>query len=542
MRGKPLFATMLVFVAVLALGFGAFRLKLLPAQTSDENPITVETEGDEHSHEAEGLDLDTHDDAQDQAAHDHEGHDHAGTPLTPERLNKYDIETETVGPGTLTVRATLAGEVKLHADHVAHIVAQVSGRVREVKKNVGHTVTAGETMAWLESTDLGQAKIDYLSKLAEISCCSIEVTRARQIHDNVTQLLNDLQSKPTLETLRDTDPGPMGNVRSELISAYAELQYATTAYDREKQLFDDRITSGDDFRKAESALKKAEALYEATRDRIAYEAQHNLLEAIQAQRVRELGAVGAERTLYVLGLTSDDVQALQAFSGRPSTAGGEEEVCTDPNCPECAAEAESSRANERLAWYPLRAPFDGAVIAKHLSLGESVEAGQDVYVVADLSTVWVDFRVHQKDLDIVTPGRSIAIEFGSQRVDGTVSYLAPIVDQETRTALARAVVSNPDGRLRPGTFVSGHVTSSQGQAALVVDKSAIQYIDDHPCVFTYDGHAFEKRNVMLGRTDGERVEIVAGLQAGADVVTENAFRVKAEALKGTMASGHGHTH
>ena len=76
----------------------------------------------------------------------------------------------------------------------------------------------------------------------------------------------------------------------------------------------------------------------------------------------------------------------------------------------------------------------------------------------------------------------------------------------------------------------------------MVDKAAVQYIDDQPCVFLYDGHAFDKRNVMLGRTDGKRIEIVAGLQAGQNVVTKNAFRIKAESLKATMGGGHGHVH
>lgn len=474
-----------------------------------------------------------------------EGHDHAHeeVALTGDRLERYDIETATVGPGKLERRATLTGEVKLDADKVAHIVPQVSGRVRQVNKNVGDTVAAGEVMAWLESAALGQAKIDYLSKLAEISCCSIELSRAREIHENGTRFLDALAGNPSLERLRDSDQEAMGKVRSDLISAFAELQYARTAYERERQLFDKKISSGDDFRRAESVLKKAEGLYAATRDRIAYEIQHNLSEATQAQRVRELEAVGAERTLYVLGLTQDDVRELQAFAGGPLVAGGDEEVCTDPNCTECAAAGQAStRENERLAWYALRAPFDATVISKHLSLGESVKDDADVYVVADLSTVWVDFRVYQQDLAAVKPGQTVVIASGPERVEGIITYVAPVVDKDTRTALARVELPNPSTHFRPGAFVSGHVVLERREVALLVDRSAVQYIDDQPCVFIYDGHAFDKRNVMLGRTDGKCVEITAGLQAGQNVVTRNAFRVKAEALKDTMGSGHGHVH
>ena len=178
-----------------------------------------------------------------------------------------------------------------------------------------------------------------------------------------------------------------------------------------------------------------------------------------------------------------------------------------------------------------------------MSLGESVKDGADVFVIADLATVWVDFRVHQKDLPAIEAGQTLIVESGPDRAPGVIAYVAPVVVEDTRTALARVVLSNSDGRFRPGTFVNGIVTIKHADAPVVVEKAAIQYIDDQPCVFVYDGYDFEKRNVMLGRTDERRVEIQAGLQPGEDVVTKNAFRVKAEAEKAkTATSGHGHVH
>jgi cobalt-zinc-cadmium efflux system membrane fusion protein len=201
------------------------------------------------------------------------------------------------------------------------------------------------------------------------------------------------------------------------------------------------------------------------------------------------------------------------------------------------------KANERPAWYPLRAPFDGTIISKHLSLGESVKDDADVFIIADLTTVWVDFRVHQRDLPAIMPGQTVLVDCGQNRTEGVITYLAPVVGDDTRTALARVVLPNPSGCLRPGTFVSGTVTLDHTKAAIVVERSAIQYIDDQPCVFVYDGHAFDKRNVMLGRTDGKSIEITAGLQPGDNVITKNAFRIKAEMEKSkTALSGHGHVH
>ncbi len=524
--------------------------------------------------EQEGVEGDH---AQDDHSHDHGAGDN---------MDKYGVEMEIASPGVLELKTKLAGEVKLNADRVAHVVPQVTGKVREVFKSVGDTVKTGEVMAWMESTTLGQAKIDYLSTFTEISCCAVELTRAREVHENATRLLEALEASPSLESLSHTDWGAMGKVRSDLISAYAELQYARTAYEREQRLSDQKITSRAEFQKAESVLKKAEGLYYATRDRIAFEIQHDLLEAIRAQRIRELALTGAERHLYVLGLTASDVRSLQTLTTPFSDGGHDGRVCTDPNCPTCTrARAEAAREsvvpapehshddhvctdpnctdcaehahehhtghdpteslspNERLAWYPLRAPFDGTVITRHLSLGEFVKDDADAFLIADLSTVWVDFRVHERDLPTIRLGQTILVHDGRSLIEGVLTYLAPVVGDETRTALARVVLPNPSGGLRPGTFVSGTVIRDPAEAALVVEKSAIQYIDDQPCVFVYDGHAFDKRYVILGKTDGQRIEITAGLQPGENVVTKNAFRIKAETEKSkTALSGHGHVH
>ena len=549
-----------------------------------------------HAFHDDAAELDDEDHPHPHGHDDDAGHTHKGDTghtqddeLQPgqDALSRYDVEIEAAGPGVLELQTKLAGEVKLNADRVAHVVPQVAGKVREVLKSVGDAVKTGEVMASIESATLGQAKIGYLSKFAEISCCTIELTRAREVHENATRLLEALESSPALERLSDTDWGPMGKVRSDLVSAYAELQYAKAAYEREQRLFDKKITSGDEFQKAESTLKKAEALYHATRDRVAFEVQHDLLEATRAQQIRELDVAGAERNLYVLGLTASDVHALQTLTTSSESSQGagvctdpncpdcvkareeaareiaalesehnhseSEHVCTDPNCTDCAGHADIHlaeehvtdpvRENERLAWYPLRAPFDGTVISKHLSLGESVKDDADVFIIADLATVWVDFRVHQRDLPAIMPGQTIVVDCGQNQTQGVITYIAPVVGDDTRTALARVVLPNPTGRLRPGTFVNGNVAVDQTKAPMVIDRSAIQYVDDQPCVFVYDGQAFDKRNVTLGRTDGQRIEITEGLQPGENVVTKNAFRIRAEMEKSkTAQSGHGHVH
>ena len=109
---------------------------------------------------------------------------------------------------------------------MAHIVPVVAGIVRQISKKLGDPVKAGEVIAWLESSDLGKAKMDYLGKWAEMTCCALDLTRAQQIHDNTIKLLGILADSPSLETLQDVSGIEMGDNLSKLISTYAEYSFA----------------------------------------------------------------------------------------------------------------------------------------------------------------------------------------------------------------------------------------------------------------------------------------------------------------------------
>jgi RND family efflux transporter MFP subunit len=487
---------------------------------------------------------------------DHQHAAHAGEPvvqLSQEDIRKFGIEVDRAGPGEFEVHLSVPGEIVINTDRMAHIVPTLPGIVRQVSKKLGDTVTSDEIIAWLESADLGKAKIDYLGKWAEVSCCSLDLTRAQQIHDNTIKLLEILKASPSLEALQDTKDIAIGENRSRLISAYAEYSFAKAAYLREKPLFEKKISSEQDFLAAKNAFEKADAQYTAMRDSIAFEVRRNLLEAQRSQQLHKMQLKGAERQLKLLSLTGKDIKELELLAQGQNLSAGQEQGCTDPNCTECALEehkgevaVDAAKAEERLAWYPLRAPFDGTIISKHITLGEMVKDDSDVFVVADLSTVWVDLRVNEKDLPLVREGQKVTIsaKAGAPETEGVISYVSPVIDDETRTALARVVLDNSKGELRPGTFITASVQVEKRDAEVVVAKSILQDVDDKTCVFVQDEHGFEPRAVTVGLSNGEHVEIVTGLEPGETIVTRNSFRLKAELKKdaGGGHAGHGHAH
>jgi len=474
--------------------------------------------------------------------------------LSEEQINEIGIELASAGGGKIEVSVSLPGEITFNANKLAHIVPTVPGIVRQVVKDVGDTVVAGEIIAWLESTKLGGAKVQYLAKQSEVSCCSIELVRAQEVYDNTLKLLATLKSSPSLETLRKMNGSAMGMNRSLLVSSYAEFTFARETYLREKGLYEDKITSKEDFLKAQSTFKKADAQYVATQDSINFEVRRNFLEAKRTQHIREIELKAAKQLLYVLGLTTEDVNDLAVLSKNQSPQAKEEEECNDPNCTECAAKAAAKDqvltvtdlriTNEKLAWYPIRTPFDGTIIDKHITLGEVVGDDAEVFVVADLSSVWVDLHVYPKDLMKIKKGQKVVISAGQTMPDaeGVISYVGPVVGAESRTALARVVLPNSSGVIRPGLFVTAKVAIDNVEADVIVPKDAIQTLEGKKCVFIKDEHGFEPSFITLGQSNTGFVQVTSGLNPGQQYVTKGAFELKAKIITSTLDSHAGHGH
>jgi membrane fusion protein, heavy metal efflux system len=192
-------------------------------------------------------------------------------------------------------------------------------------------------------------------------------------------------------------------------------------------------------------------------------------------------------------------------------------------------------SNQSLTVYELKAPLAGTIIERQISLGEYASEQKPAFVVADLSTIWVDLSIYRQDLRRVRLNDEVLIDpdDGRGEIKGTISYMAPIGSSETQTALARVVLPNPDGRLRPGLFVTARLILTARNVAVAVRRSAIQTLENRTIVFVReDGDKIEARPVELGDSDPRHVEIRAGLSAGEHYVAENSFVVKAEMGKG----------
>lgn len=197
-------------------------------------------------------------------------------------------------------------------------------------------------------------------------------------------------------------------------------------------------------------------------------------------------------------------------------------------------------SNQSLTSYELRSPQAGTIIDRQVTLGEYVSEQKPAFVVADLSTVWADFSVPRSDLKRVKVGDGVLIdvEDGGEPISSKISYLSPVGASETQSALARAVVPNPDGRLRPGLFVVGRIVMTQKPVGLAIKLSALQSFENRTVVFVRSGDKFEPRDVELGERDGDQAEVVFGLEPGDVYAAKNSFVIKAEIAKGSASHDH----
>lgn len=192
-------------------------------------------------------------------------------------------------------------------------------------------------------------------------------------------------------------------------------------------------------------------------------------------------------------------------------------------------------SNQSLTVYELEAPISGTVIDRQISLGEYASEQKPSFVVADLSTIWVDLSVYRQDIKRVRIGDEVLIDpdDGGEEVKDTISYLAPIGSSDTQTALARVVLPNPNGRLRPGLFITARLVLANRKVPVAVHTGAVQTLEGKTVVFVReDGDKLEARPVELGESDSRFVEVKAGLSAGERYIAENSFVVKAEMGKG----------
>ncbi len=429
--------------------------------------------------------------------------------FSPEAIQNAGLVFKKAGSGKLVTTIRLPGEIGLNEEKVVHIVPRVDGVVKKVFKDLGDQVSRGEVIAILESRELADAKIDYLTNTKQADMARADLDRETQAFENTQRMLDllekDLDPEEIYRQLKDM---VIGKNRELLIPASAKLRLAKSIHLREKGLLEKGISSESEYLVALEDYKSTEARYIALREKISYDGAWSLRQKKKTLEIDQLNLKTANQKLLALGLTPEKVDHLL------------------------------EQDEQHFTRYELRATLDGTVIQKHLTTGEAVKKDDDIFLLADLSEVWVNFAIPEKELKKVRLGQKVIFEEELKALQAKLSYLSSIIDEKTRTVTGRVVVPNKKRDLRPGGYVTVKLVLGERRVPVVVEPEAIQNFRDWSVVFVKYGSHLEARPLELGENDGNRVEVLQGLKAGEQYVAINSYAVKAEIEK----SGATHSH
>jgi len=273
----------------------------------------------------------------------------------------------------------------------------------------------------------------------------------------------------------------VADAKSEYLATRLVFDLQQTLFDRSKMLFERKFLSENDFLRARTTFEDARVKHEIARQK-----------------------------LFALSLTEEQIEAL-------------------PKQP-----VETLRRQE------LRAPISGLVAERRVELGslvgrEGLES--ELFVIVDLSTVWVEMSVSPSDLATIREGQEIAISAGSgsEPSPATIMFISPLLEKDTRRARVVASVDNAAGKWRPGSFVTAEISADEAPAAIVVPKTALQSLKGESTVFVRTAEGFEARKVALGRQDTQQAEVTMGLTVGERIATTNTFILKAELGKSEIS-------
>ena len=253
----------------------------------------------------------------------------------------------------------------------------------------------------------------------------------------------------------------------------------------------------------------------------------------QAERARNLLEVGAVPAKEYEAAESDARALEEAVRAQQSTLAGLE----------TRLKRFGASVNGDASLTTIRAPFAGVVIRTEAAPGDVIDSGSILFSIADLSRVYVEAQVYEKDLGrirINQPAFITVDTYAGEVFEAKVTAIKDILNPQTRTAAVRCELANPGGKLKLEMFANLAIPTTDTHMALTVPSEAVQTINRRQVVFVRkaDLH-FEAREVqVLG--DGGRLEISGGLKEGEPVVVKGAFQLKSAFLAKELESEHGH--
>ncbi len=190
-------------------------------------------------------------------------------------------------------------------------------------------------------------------------------------------------------------------------------------------------------------------------------------------------------------------------------------------------------SNESLVSYDVTSSIDGTILELHMTPGELIGDALHIVLIANLTNVWAELNIYQQDLGKVKVGQDVEITSPHSEMvfKGKLFYISPVVDEATRTAVARVKLNNTRGTWKPGMFISGNVLTNYKTAKIAVPVNAVQMLNGQKIIFVSGDEGFTPQVVTLGMKNNKLIEVIDGLHSGDRYVSKGAYTFKSEILK-----------
>lgn len=196
-------------------------------------------------------------------------------------------------------------------------------------------------------------------------------------------------------------------------------------------------------------------------------------------------------------------------------------------------------SNESLQVYAVKAPIDGIILERQTNVGH-ISSTEPMFMIADLSKLWVEFNVFAKDIAAVSVGQKISVAVVGNHLitQAQIASILPVADSISQTVIARVEIDNSSGAWRPGMSVHGEIFTQEKSVPVAIKASAIQRMEGNSVIFVEKDGNYEERKITLGLQDGTNAEVLEGLQAGERYVATGSFVLKAHAGKAGAEHAH----
>lgn len=357
--------------------------------------------------------------------------------LTDAQERNANIQTSPLQTMELELQITIPAQFKARNQSIERVYSPIDGKITDVFVEPGAILKVGQPIVQIKSDEISQIQLEFLEKILDIDA-------------NINEL---------------------------------KAQYALSRqnYNRERTLYNEKISSRAEYETANAEMKKDKAN----------------IDALYLKR-SSLANVYRQRLAVYGGSLDRVLQTKQIYP-----------------------------------YVTLRASKNGILLERKVNSGEVVEKNRELFNLADLSTIWLVGYAFEKDSSVLHLGEAVTgtLEESTGVINGVLSYVSPILDNTTKTLEVRADIPNKDLKIKPNMYAEMFVNTGMVNVLAVPNDAVEKYGDYYFAYVKIAPHTYEERKVQIGKKNDKYSEIVSGIKAGEEVVTKGSFELLGESIK-----------